>query len=148
MADITSLAAGGTSGVAGGDLLYHEIDIADFVTAGGTTTQTARVVYIPADSFFELHQVEVVTALSLGAGARIDVGDSADDDEFVTNASTLTAGTNLTLLKNAGTPGTVYTAADELNVKITGGTIASGVLRFVYTLRSTERNAIATTITP
>lgn len=143
MANVTTLAAGSTSGVAigKGKFKQHEIDIADFVAAGGLTTEYAVVVNIPVDSYFRLHQVEVVTALSLGAGARIDIGDSADDDEFVSNATTLTAGTNLTLLKNDGSSGSVYTAADTLRLKITGGTIASGVLRFVYELDSTARIA-------
>jgi len=146
MANVTTKAAGGTSsaGINGGKFKYHEIDIAELVTSGLATTEYAVVVNIPADSFFRLHQVEVVTALSLGAGARIDIGDSADDDEFVTNASTLTAGTNLTLLKNDGSSGSVYGAADTLRLKVTGGTIATGKLRFVYELDSTARNAATT----
>lgn len=145
MANVTTLAKGSTSGVAGETIgikrWTHEIDIADAVTAGLATTEYVVVVNIPADTYFTLEQVEVVTALSLGAGARIDIGDSADDDEFVSNASTLTAGTNLTLLKVNGSSGNVYTAADTLRLKVTGGTIASGKLRFVGTIMSTERNA-------
>jgi hypothetical protein len=149
MANVTTLASGSTTGVGPSGtkslrVWQHEIDIADFVTAGGLTTEYAVVVNIPADTYFTLEQVEVVDALSLGAGARIDIGDSADDDEFVTNATTLTADTNLTLAKVNGSSGNVYTAADTLRLKITGGTIASGVLRFVGTMASTARNAAMT----
>lgn len=143
MANVTTLAAGGSTGVAisKGKFKQHEIDIADFVSAGGATTNYAVVVNIPADSYFRLHQAEVVTALSLGGSARIDIGDSADDDEFVSNATTLTAGTNLTLLKNDGSSGSVYGAADTLRLKITGDAVATGVIRFVYELDSTARVA-------
>lgn len=146
MANVTTLASGGTTGVGPIGTVSprrwtHEIDIADFVAAGGLTTEYAVVVNIPADTYFTLEQVEVVDALSLGAGARIDIGDSADDDEFVSNATTLTAGTNLTLLKVNGSSGNVYTAADTLRLKITGGTIASGKLRFAGLIMSTARIA-------
>lgn len=149
MSNVTTLAKGGTSGVAGETIgirrWTHEIDIADAVAAGLATTEYVVVVNIPADTYFTLEQVEVVTALSLGAGARIDIGDSADDDEFVSNATTLTAGTNLTLAKVNGSSGNVYTAADTLRLKVTGGTIASGLLRFAGTIMPTGRNAPMTT---
>lgn len=149
MANVTTLAKGGTSGVAGDTVgpqrWTHEMDIAQMVAAGLLTTEYGVVMNIPADTYFTLEQVEVVTALSLGAGARIDIGDSADDDEFVSNATTLTAGTNLTLLKVNGSSGNVYTAADTLRMKVTGGTIASGRLRFVGIVMSTARNAAMTT---
>lgn len=145
MANVTTFKAGGSTagalGQRGNNVFTHELDIADFVTAGGLTTELFRMVTIPANTYFQLRQVEVVTALSLGAGARIDIGDSADDDEFVSNATTLTAGTDLTLLKSNGSSGDVYTAADHISVKITGGTIATGKLRFVYEMYSTARNA-------
>jgi hypothetical protein len=147
MANITTLKSGGSTTHTGG-VLHHEIDVADFVAAGGVTTDTCEVVTIPADSLFKLWQVEVIDAVVLGGSARIDIGDTADDDEFVTNATTYTAGTNLTLLKNEGTPGAVYTAANALRVKFTGDGIATGKLRFVYELKSTKRNAPAETITP
>lgn len=130
-------------------LWTHEIDISDWaatVTTGGYIV----VLNIPADTYFTLEQVEVVTALSLDASSsRVDIGDSADDDEFVSNATTLTAGTNLTLIKTNGTPGNVFTAADTLRLKLTGDKLAggtanaTGVLRFVGTIASTARNAMA-----
>lgn len=147
MANVTSKAKGGSVGATQSNapvqIVKHELDIADFVAAGGLTTELFRVATFPADTFFNLLQVEVVTDLSLGAGARIDIGDSADDDEFVSNATTLTAGTNLTLLKNNGSSGEVYTAADHLSVKVTGGTIATGKLRFVWLQGDAARNAPA-----
>jgi len=151
MANQTTLAAGGTSGVTGGfapTIWRHEIDIADAagtVTTGGYTV----VINIPADTYFTLEQVEVVEALDLDSGSsdRVDIGDSADDDEFVSNATTLTAGTNLTLLKVNGSSGNVYTASDTIRLKLTGDKLAGGTanatgkLRFVGTIMSTARKA-------
>jgi hypothetical protein len=147
MANVTSLAKGGTANSPATNrapnIVTHEVNIASAVAAGLATTEYVVVTNIPADTYFRLLQVEVVTSLSLGAGARIDLGDSADDDEFVSNATTLTAGTNLTLLKGDGSSGDVYTAADTLRLKVTGGTLASGILRFVWLQGDTARNALA-----
>jgi hypothetical protein len=147
MANVLTKAKGGS--IAGPlsnqtiQIVKHELDIADFVAAGGATTELFRVVTIPADTYFKLLQVEVVDALSLGGSARIDIGDSADDDEFVSNATTLTAGTNLTLAKQNGSSGDVYTAADHISVKVTGAAIATGKLRFVWEQADCSRNAPA-----
>lgn len=146
MANVSTLKKGGSTNVGIGNgyspvLVHHEIDIAAAVAAGLLTTEYVVVQSLPADTYFRLLQVEVVDTLSLGAGARIDVGDSDDDDEFVSNATTLTAGTNLTLLKGDGSLGDVYTAAKELRLKVTGGTIASGKLRFVWLQADTNRLA-------
>ncbi len=153
MANQTNLALGGsTVAVAnqGPTKWTHEINMADVTSL---TTEYTVVLNIPADTYFTLEQVEVVTTLDLDSGAsdRVDIGDSADDDEFVSNATTLTAGTNLTLLKNNGSSGNVYTAADTLRLKLTGnkvGSTATGILRFVGTIMSTARNEIAATFTP
>lgn len=144
MANVTTLAMGGTTNVAvgnsvGSNLMKFEVDIAEAVTAGLATTEYVVVVNIPADTYFQLRQVEVVETLSLGAGARIDIGDSVDDDEFVTNATTLTAGTNLTLLKSNLSNGDVTPTAETLRLKVTGGTIATGKLRFVFEMDATDR---------
>lgn len=142
MANVTTLALGGTSNIGTGfgtsELYVHEIDIADAVAAGLATTEDVKVLNFPADCFFELLQVEVVTALSLGAGARIDLGDSSSDTLYVNNATTLTAGTNLTI----ATGSKLYTAANTLDLKVTGGTIATGVLRFVFRMSDTSRIAV------
>lgn len=147
MSNVTTLAAGGTSGIAKGAvapvIVKHEIDIADAVAAGLATTEYVVVTNIPADTYFRLLQAEVVDAVVLGSGARIDLGDSADPDEFVSNASTLTAGTNLTLIKGDGSSGDVYTAADTLRLTVTGAGIVSGKIRFVWMMADTTRNAPA-----
>lgn len=147
MTNVTTLKKGGTAGSSGYGIpnyVKHEVDIAAAVTAGLATTEQITVTDIPADVDFQLLQVEVVEDLSLGAGARIDIGDNTDDDEFVTNATTLTAGTNLTLLKNDLTGGRVTAAADALKVKVTGATIATGKLRFVWLQGDTQRAAPTT----
>lgn len=155
MTNQTTLAKGGTSGasgeITGVKRWTHEIDIADaatVVTTGGYTV----VVNVPVDTYITLEQVEVVTAVSLDASSsRIDIGDSVDDDEFVSNASTLTAGTNLTLLKVNGSYGNVYTTADSIRLKLTGDKLAGGTanatgkLRFVGTIMSALRTAPMTT---
>lgn len=155
MANVTTLAAGGTVGASAGNNVSpnrwtHEIDIADAVDAGVTTGGYVNIIDLPADTYFTLEQVEIVTTLDLDSGAsdRVDVGDT-DDDEFVSNATTLTAGTNLTLLKVNGTPGNVYTSADSVRLKLTGDKLAggtadaTGVIRFVGTIMSTARNTPA-----
>ena len=150
MANVTTLKLGGATNVGTGfisgfEYFVHEIDIADAVAAGLATTEYVEVVSLPADTVLDVVQVEVVTSLSLGAGARIDLGDSIDDDEFVTNATTLTAGTNLTLAATRF----VYSAADSLRLKVTGGTIASGKIRFVFGLLDTSRIEAGTSpVTP
>jgi len=144
MANVTTLACGGSTVVVPGSKpmdIHWEIDIAEAVTAGLATTEYVTVFSFPADTYYKIKQIEVVEALSLGAGARIDVGDAADDDEYVTNATTLTAGTNLTLTSdNEKYQG----SAAEIRLKVTGGTIATGKLRFVVEVGSMVRNANAT----
>lgn len=147
MANVTTLAKGGTAntGISSRvpQIVTHEMNIASLVSAGLLTTEYAVVLNVPADTAFRLLQVEVVTSLSLGAGARIDVGDSGSATRFVNNASTLTAGTNLTIANATGSGGEVYTAADTIRLTVTGGTLASGILRFVWQQADTSRNAMA-----
>jgi hypothetical protein len=139
MANVTKLAIGGTTNVAFpmtiNNIIKHEIDIAEAVAAGLLTTEKVRITSLPEDTFLTLYQVEVINALSLGAGARIDIGDSSSDTLFVNNATTLTAGTNLTIATQAK----LYTAADNLQLKVTGGTLATGRLRFVFGVIDTTR---------
>lgn len=132
MTNVTSSppALGGTTGVATKNYAPQkwevEINIATYaatVTTGGYIV----AVNIPEDTYFTLEQAEVITACSLDASSsRVDIGDSQDDDEFVSNATTLTAGTNLTLIKVNGSYGNVYTTADTLRVKLTGDKLAGG----------------------
>ena len=147
MATITTLSRGGDTTVPAGQLqsTVLKLDfvdlIADFTDAGGVTTDSVKIMDIPADTFVEVLAIEVIGAsISLGAGARIDVGDTGSATRYVSNASTVTNGTNLTI---ALIP-YLYTAADTLLVKITGGTIADGGgLRFVLRLTDLTRVAPA-----
>lgn len=126
---------GGDDTVAAGDMVKFmgkvEIDMADVAAdTDFTTADSYTVLYIPTDSFFTLHQVECVTTLS--GITRIDIGDEDDDDEFVSNATTLTAGTNLTITKATHSDGAyVSGTAGQVRVKITG-TPSTGRLRLVY----------------
>lgn len=157
MTNVTSTppAKGGTSGI-GGEAMgikrwTNEIDLADWTTTL-TTGGYIVVMNIPANTYFTLEQVECVTTVDADATTeRLDIGDSADDDEFVSNAATVTAGTDLTLIKVNGSSGNVYTSADTLRLKVTGDKLAggtanaTGIVRFVGTCMSTARNAPMTT---
>lgn len=141
MANVTNLKKGSGNVLvssAAPEVIKHEIDIADAVREGLATTEYVTVLDLPADTYIQIKQIEIVESLSLGAGARIDVGDSTDDDEFVTNATTLTAGTNLTLTADVEK---TLTSADEIRLKVTGGTIASGIIRFVVEAQDLSRVA-------
>lgn len=150
MSNVSTLKKGGTVGTSGNGyskvIVHHEIDIAAAVTAGLLTTEYVVVATIPANTAFRLLQVECVDAIVLGAGARIDVGDSGSATQFVNNASTLTAGTDLTLASQIGST-EVYGAANELRMKVTGGSLASttGKIRFVWEQADTSRLAKMTT---
>lgn len=147
MATITGLNTGDSEvfGVGKGqvEIVKHEISIADMVTAGLVTTDEVNAIIIPADTLLEDMQVEIVDAsLSLGAGARIDVGDSTADTTYVNNATTLTLGTMLTI----ATQTKYYAATDTITVKVTGGTIASvGTIRIVAKVSDYSRNQPTTT---
>lgn len=149
MTNVSTLKKGGSTGVGVGanyapQLVHHEIDIAAAVAAGLATTEYVVIATIPANTWLRMLQVEVVTACSLGAGARIDVGDATTATQFVNNATTLTAGTDLTLAAYIGAT-EVYYASNELRMKVTGGTLASGVIRFAWLQADTGRNARMTT---
>ena len=132
MANVTNLSAGSNSSLAVGSselkIYRHTIDFADAVAEGLATTEYVTVFTFPADTYYEILAVEVIDALSLGAGARIDLGDAGDDDEYVTNATTLTAGTRLTLTADTKK---LQNAASEIRLKVTGATIASGVISVI-----------------
>lgn len=159
MANVTTLKAGGTgagySGQNGDGIFKHEINIADAVAAGLATTEQVKVADVPADSFFELLQVENATALDLDSGSsqQIDVGDGTDDDEFVAAATTEAAGTNHTIAKQTFTGGQVISSADAIWLKLTGDKLAggtadaTGIIRFVWKQYDTGRNAAMATAT-
>jgi hypothetical protein len=143
MTNVTNLAIGGTVNTSFGQktpqVVSHEIDIATAIANGLNTTEFVVVLNIPAHTHVQLYNATVVNALSLGSGARIDIGDSGSATRFVNNATTLTAGTNLTLAASER----YYATADTLRLTVTGATLASGLLRFTIGLVDCTRNAAA-----
>lgn len=100
-------------------------DVASTVTTGGL------VKYIlPADTYFQFLNATARTALSLDSASsgRVDIGDQDDDDQYVTNQTTYTAGTRFTIASGGNThsDGLVVAAADFLAVKLTGDKLAGG----------------------
>lgn len=140
MTTFTTYRAGGSSNTAygknSGQIIKHEIRMADVVTAGAASADKFTVVTVPADTYVEVLDIEVVDA-ALGGVTRVDVGDSSSDTLFVNNASTVTSGTNFTI----ATVGKLYTSADAVNLKLTTGTAfsATGVVRFVLRLSDCSR---------
>lgn len=141
MSDVTTLAIGGTANVGTGfgtiEYFVHEIDLAEAVAAGLATTDQVTIVNVPADTYVDFRQAEVVTALG-DTVTRVDIGDAAADTTFVENATTVTAGTNFTLAVN----GKQYAAADAIKLKITGSSIDSGIVRVVFGMLDTSRIAV------
>lgn len=144
MAIHTSLKKGGDDVVAVGDSFLsigtYELDMVDVAALTFTTADQVLALDLPADTYWELIQAECVTALT--GITRIDIGDEDDDDEMVSNASTVTAGTNFTLTKATHTDGPVVLAASKIYVKVTG-TPSTGILRLRYLMGSSVRNPIA-----
>jgi len=144
MASVTTLKQGGSTGVARSsrnvDVITLEGNIASFVAAGGLTTEYLELMTIPANTYVEVLQVENATALSMGAGPAVSLGDAGSATRYVNAASTLTAGTDHTI----ATAALLYTAAGSLRLTLTGGTLASGIVRVVLRLTDTSRNARAT----
>lgn len=149
MATLSNLVIGGSSLITITNLpltiLKFELDMADVAALGTFSTGDGiKLLDAPADTYFELVQAEVVTAL---AGiTRVDVGDSQDDDEFITNQTTVSAGTNMTLTKETFTNGKVLSAADDFIVKLTG-TPSTGIIRFVALVGDATRVLPAATPT-
>lgn len=144
MASVTTKKLGGSTGIARAqrnvDVITWEVDIAQFVANGGLTTEYWEIMTIPANTFLEVLQVENVTALSMGAGPAVSLGDAGSATRYVNAASTLTAGTDHTI----ATASLLYTSAGSLRLTLTGGTLASGIVRGVIRLTDTSRNARAT----
>lgn len=145
MTNVTNQKIGGVTAVGIGNtesrIVKHEIDIAAAVASGLATTELVNVIAVPADCYVEVLQVENATALSLGASPDVELGDTGDNDRFVATHSTLTAGSNHTI--EAAGKGYLYTAADTISAKITGGTLASGKIRYVFRLTDTSPNVAA-----
>ena len=154
MTNITTTAKGGasTGNTSVGQapvIVTHEINIAD-IAATVTTGGYATIVNIPDNTYFQFLQAECVTTVSLDASSsRVDIGDVADDDQFVSNASTLTAGTVLTIATPTGSPGLVYDTTEAIRLKLTGDKMAggtanaTGIIRFSWLQGNCNRNAKA-----
>ncbi len=103
-----------------------QLDLAD---VAATVTTGGLVKYIlPADTYFQFLNATARTALSLDSGSsqRVDIGDADDDDQYVTNQTTVTAGTRFTIASNTHTDGLVTAAADFLAIKLAGDKLAGG----------------------
>lgn len=144
MAAVTSKKLGGTSGIARASrnisVINWEVKIEDFIANGGATTDYWEIMTIPANTFIEVLQVENATALSMGSGPAISLGDAGSATRYVNAVSTLTAGTDHTI----ATASLFYGSAGSLRLTLTGGTLASGTIRGVIRLTDTSRNARAT----
>ena len=116
-------------------LVKIELDIADVAS---TVTTGGLVKYIlPANTYFQFLYAEVIDTLDLDSSTsdRVDIGDASDDDQYVSNATTLTAGTALTIATSTHTDGLVTGAADFLSVKLTGDKLAGGTANATGKLR-------------
>lgn len=142
MATFSTYKAGGTSGTPTGTR-HWEINVATWKAANAalTTNDKMTLFDVPANTVVTFHQIEIVSQGTLAT--RLDVGDSAADTTFVNNAATLTTGTDLTL----ATTSKFYGAADSIFVKL-GNAATTGIIRVVYSLTNTNRNAIAVVPTP
>lgn len=129
---MTDTTIGGSIGlVAAGNaqaprIVKISLDVAD---VAATVTTGGLVKYVlPADTYFQFLNATCRTALDLDSSTsdRVDIGDDSDDDQYVSNATTLTAGTRLTVATPTHTDGLVVAAADFLSVKLTGDKLAGG----------------------
>lgn len=123
-------------------VVHYEIDLADFYSNNSTfaTGDQISLLGIPEDTMVLGLVLENATALT--NITQLDLGDATDDDRFVAAASTLTAGTNHTIII-AVLP-YHYTADANLALKVTG-TVASmtGTIRVTAILAEVARKAPA-----
>lgn len=150
---MTNTTIGGSSGLVSQGvgqpvrLVHIELDISD---VAATVTTGGLVKYIlPANTYFQFLYAEVVTALAIDSGSsqRVDIGDESDDDQYVSNHTTTTAGTAMTVVTPTHTDGLVTGAADFLAVKLTGDKLAggtangTGIIRMVVLVGDAQRIA-------
>lgn len=147
MATISTLAKGGAGVESVGSvvpqIVKHELTIAKFLAAGGVTTDLVLMVTLPAKTIVRDMVAYIADAsISLGAGPRVDIGDSTAVDTWVSNASTVTNGTVLTIAETDNYK--YYASADYIKIKITGGTIVTGgTICLVFTMINCARDALA-----
>lgn len=138
---------GGTAGFSnqhlGGALVQKfQYDISAFT---GATGDQVYLMALPAFTQINWIQAIVVTAVSVGSGPGISLGDTGSATRYVNAASTLTAGTVLTQAVTTN-PLKFYSAADQLLLKIAGGTLpGTGLIRFVICLSDCTADAPMTT---
>lgn len=131
-------------------------DIAN-VAATVTTGGYAEILAIPANTFFEILAMENVSAISIDSGSsnRVDLGDGDDDDLYVTNATTATAGydyvmTGASTLSSTAKIFKLYSSAGSIRLKLTGDKLgggtanATGKIRFVFRLTDCSALELAT----
>ena len=160
MTNSSAYKIGGTAGIIASNLgqpvrlVKLELDIAD-VTATVTTGGYAELMTIPADTFFRFLGAEYVTAVSLDSSSsgRVDIGDEDDDDQFITNSTTFTAGTRPSRASGGEyhSDGEVVDAAASLRIKLTGDKLAggtanaTGIISVSFLIGSVSRLAQMTT---
>lgn len=122
-------------------VVKHEVNLANLrnITGFATGDQLA-LLSVPDDTL--LLGVVLENATALTNVTRLDLGDGGDDDRFVSNATTLTIGTNHAIILDAPYH---YATADTIDLKVTG-TIASatGKIRIAAILADVSRNEPAT----
>lgn len=120
------------------NILAAELNIATAVANGLTTGQTAKLVSIPANTKVVIHGIWNKTTL---VGTSFAVGDSSDEALFMAANSTTTINTYGTITSAGKEPGTVYSSADTLGVKLTVPT--SGTIVIFYELIDMTANSLA-----
>lgn len=113
-----------------------ELNIATAVANGLTTTQSAKLVVIPANSKVVIHAIWNKTTL---VGTSFTVGDSSDEALYMAANSTTTINTYGTV--TAAGAGTSYASADYISVKLTVPT--SGKIVIFYEILELTDNALA-----
>ena len=145
MANITSLAKGGSATLVKRGRVQHEISLAEAVTAGLATTEYVKIIDIPAGTHVKINRIRKDTTLG-GTTLTVSAGDSSAVDVFVA-ASTATTSGDLTLTTTpAGVGGKVYATADTLRFYVTCATIANvtGDIQFDVTLTDVNYKEPAT----
>lgn len=142
MTTFTSLRQGGTTTVALGktqsQVFKHEFKATDVIALPQVAGDKVVAFTVPANTYVEFLQAEIVDASMTGT-TRIDIGDAAGDTTYVSNASTLTVGTDLTI----ALVGKFYGSADTIFVKYTTGALTAGNIRLVVRFTDLNRDTIA-----
>jgi hypothetical protein len=112
-----------------------ELDLSELRT-GFTTGDSVNIAALPQGAIILAANVINVTALT-GTVTRIDLGDVGDDDRFVTNFTTTTAGASAPVVAaNVPFAFTSATAANRiLQLKIAASAVSSlgGIIQVNYT---------------